>query len=109
MQITESTHNGWTVFTLAGRIDHYSAEELKAALLPRLTGGAVALDFGGVDYITSQGFRVLLIASKEQLAKKGRFVLANLSEPLRAYFNMADLSSVFTIAQDLHTAIDQAP
>jgi anti-sigma B factor antagonist len=109
MQINESTHNGWTVFTLAGRIDHYSAEALKAALMPRLTGGAVALDFAGVDYITSQGFRVLLIASKEQLAKKGRLVLGNMNEPLRAYFNMADLGTVFTIVQDIHLAIDQAP
>ena len=53
-----------------GRIDHRSAEEFEAALTPLVEAaaadqGALVLDFSGIDYISSVGLRVLMIAAKK--------------------------------------------
>lgn len=109
MQITESKIAAWTVLTLSGKIDQAGADEMKAALAPHLTGGLVALDFTHVEYITSQGFRVLLQALKEQSAKGGRLLLGNMSEPLRMFFEMAGLGTVFKVVSDIHGVIRAAP
>lgn len=106
MQISESSHGAWTILTLVGKTDQSGADALKMALLPRMTGGAVALDFSGVEYITSTGFRVLMLAEREQRAKKGELVLGNMNDPVRRFFDMAGLGSVFRIVDDLNTAID---
>lgn len=105
MQITASTAEPWTILTLSGPIDHAGAEQLKTDLLPRLTGGPVALDFSGVDYVTSSGFRVLMQAEREQRTQQGRLLLGNLSDNVRRFFDMAGLSTLFTITHDIRTAL----
>ncbi len=103
MQINETQHGAWTVLVLSGKIDQPGAEELKTALLPRMTGGAVALDFTGVEYVTSVGFRVLMQAEREQRAQGGRLLLGNMSEPVRRFFDIAGLSVVFKITHDVYS------
>jgi anti-anti-sigma factor len=109
MQITESQHAGWTVLKLAGKIDQDGSAELKTALAPHLTGGLVALDFTDIEYVTSLGFRVLLQALKEQTAKGGRLLLGNMREPVRAFFDIAGLSTVFKVVHDIYPTVDAAP
>ena len=105
MTITQSTQGAWTVLTLTGKLDHAGSESLKQTLAPHLTGGALALDFGGVDYITSNGFRVLMLAEKEQRLKGGRFILGHLSPPVARFFEIAGLDTLFKITPDLPAAL----
>jgi anti-anti-sigma factor len=107
MQIENSQQGAWIVLSLAGAIDHAGADQLRAALSPLTTGGAVALDFGRVDYITSAGFRVLMTAEREQRTKQGKFMLGNMSPELRRFFDIAGLTPVFTIATDLGGALSE--
>src|SRR5208282_344600 len=56
-----------------GRIDHASAALFEEALSPLLaqagsSKGALLLDFGGVEYISSVGLRVLMTAAKLAVA-----------------------------------------
>jgi anti-sigma B factor antagonist len=101
MKISESKQGTWTVLTLTGKIDHLGAEELEPVLLGHMSGGAVALDFAGVDFITSSGFRVLMRAERDQAAKRGRLVLGNLRDSVRNVFDVAGLSQYFKITHDL--------
>ena len=59
-----------------GRIDHATAEDLRTALAPHLARCGqgqdhVVLDFAGVDYISSAGLRVLMLAAKQAKAQGG--------------------------------------
>lgn len=107
MQITPSARPPWTVLTLSGKLDNPGADLLKAALLPRLSAGpaSVALDFAGVEYVTSSGFRVLLQAEKEQRKHGGRLLIAHLSPTLRNFFEIAGLHTVLHLVPDLDAAI----
>ena len=96
------------MLSLTGPIDNAGAGELKAILLPLMTGGSVALDFGGVDYVTSSGFRVLMQAEREQRAKQGRLLLGNMSDDVRRFFDIAGVSALFKIAHDLRAATGES-
>lgn len=101
MQISESRQGSWVVLTLVGPLDETGAAELDAVLAPLIKGGAVALDFAGVDYVTSSGFRVLMKACRQQLTNQGQFVLGQMSEPVRRFFEIAGLGTFFKIVPDL--------
>lgn len=103
MKISESKNGAWTLLALSGKIDHSGADELERVLLPHLTGQPVALDFTGVDFITSSGFRVLMRAEREQDARKGRLLLGNLRDPVRQVFDTAGLSQYFKIVTDVRS------
>ena len=109
MQITASKVAAWTVLTLTGKIDQAGADVLAAALPPQLTGGLVALDLTHIEYITSPGFRVLIQSLKEQTAKGGRLLLGNMSAPLRMFFDMAGLGTVFEVVPDIYDVVRAAP
>jgi anti-sigma B factor antagonist len=105
MKITQSKEGAWTVLTLSGKIDHAGAEDLEVVLLPLMKGGAVALDFGAVDYITSSGFRVLMRAERDQDASKGQLLLGNMKTSVRYFFDTAGLSQHFKISDDIASVI----
>lgn len=105
MQITKSEQGKWIVLTLVGKLDNTGAQQLESELAPLLTGGALALDFKEVEYVTSSGFRSLMIGLKQQSAKQGRFVLCQMSDPVRRYFDIAGLGRVFTFAETLETLV----
>lgn len=109
MQITQSKVGAWTVLTLAGRIDDAGSRDLRAGLAPHLAGEALALNFSGIEYIASSGFRVLTQAAKEINAAKGKLLLGNMTDPVRRFFDIAGLSAVMKITRDVNAAISAAP
>jgi anti-sigma B factor antagonist len=107
MQITPSARGSWTILALDGKVDNAGSDILKAALLPLLSAGpaSVALDFAKVEYVTSSGFRVLLLAEKEQRKHGGRLLVAHLSPTLRNFFEIAGLHTVLHLVPDLDAAL----
>ena len=83
-----------------GRLDHGNADELERVLRPLAepSGDAAAglvLDFGRVDYVSSVGLRVLMIAAKEMRRRGARIDRKSLrcgDEPVRCgYRQRCDL------------------
>ncbi len=78
MQLSEQQYGSARVVKVSGRVDHDNADEFKSALQPHLDavseGGALILDFRDVNYISSAGFRVLLLGQRHAVAHK--FALA---------------------------------
>src|SRR2546427_11696278 len=82
------------ILSPAGRIDHATAEAFKAALAPHVARCAagqdrVVLDFGAVDYISSAGLRVLMLAAKQAKAQGGVLAVAALQPIVREIFRMS--------------------
>ena len=99
-----------TVLAPAGRIDHSSAAGLEAALLPLLAGaaerkGAVVLDFSAVDYISSVGLRVLMIAAKQVRAGEARLSVAALQSVVAEIFGISRFDKVLVVHATLEEAL----
>jgi anti-anti-sigma factor len=94
----------------AGRIDHATAEGFKAALQPHLAACAagrdrVVLDLAGVEYISSVGLRVLILASKQAKAQGGALAVTDLQPVVREIFEISRFNLVLEVFPTLREAL----
>jgi anti-anti-sigma factor len=98
------------VATPIGRIDHAAARALESALLP-LVGAAgdgsagTVLDFTRVDYISSVGLRVLMVAAKQSRARSKRIAVAGLSSVVAEIFAISRFDAVLDVHPSLGAAL----
>lgn len=94
--------------TMKGRLDSVGADLLKAHLTQLIDAGTARLviDFGQVAYISSAGFRVLLIAAKLAEHANGALALSGISGEVKRLFDLAALSEMFTILPDRAQAVE---
>ncbi|MEO7338456.1 MAG: STAS domain-containing protein [Caldimonas sp.] len=93
-----------------GRIDHASAEPFQLALEPILVAvagmdGAVVLDLSAVDYISSVGLRVVMMAAKHLRAGKARIAAVSLQPVVNEIFEIARFNHVVEIFPSLPDAL----
>jgi anti-anti-sigma factor len=93
-----------------GRIDHATADSLNAALAPHLAACAagrdrVVLDLAGVEYISSVGLRVLMLASKQAKAQGGSLAVADLQPVVREIFEFSRFNLVLEVFPTLREAL----
>jgi len=99
-----------TVATPIGRIDHAGAAVLEQALAPLLaqagTGrGAIVLDVSGVDYVSSVGLRVLMIAAKKMRAREAKIGVAALQPVVQEIFDISRFDHVVDIYPSVRDAL----
>lgn len=86
-----------TIATVTGRIDTLTANELEHKVLPLITEGKPTLEINcvGVNYISSSGLRVFLIANKATKAIGGSVIITGLGQELRTLFEVTGLTELF--------------
>ena len=113
MHITTHQYADTIVVAPAGRIDHSSAAAFEAALLP-LVGqaaerqGPLVLDFSGVDYISSVGLRVLMIAARQMRTAQARLSVAALQSVVAEIFGISRFDKVLAVCATLDDALAQS-
>lgn len=92
---------------IKGRLDSVGADQLKAHLSQLLESGTTRLviDFSQVAYISSAGFRVLLVAARKAEQANGALALSSISGEARRLFDLAALTENFTILPDRAQAV----
>jgi anti-anti-sigma factor len=95
-----------------GQIDHPNAERLGQALAPILDAavpdkGALILDFSHVEYISSMGLRILLMAAKQLRGRNGRIAVAALQPVVKEIFEIARFNHVLEVFPDVRAALAQ--
>ncbi len=94
----------------AGQIDHVSAKELEQALMPLVDEAAsarkpVVLDFSGVDYISSMGLRILMLAAKRMRANDAPIAIAALQPAVEEIFEIARFKFILDVAPSVRAAL----
>lgn len=90
------------VVAVKGRLDHLNAAEFHNALTPHLaqchtTGHAIALDLAGLEYISSAGLRIFMIAAKQVRAHGGRIAVAQMQPLVQEIFEISHFHLVYEI------------
>ncbi len=98
------------VLRVAGRINHISTDDFKSALQPHLercAAGAdrIVLDLSGLEYISSAGLRVLVLASKRAKAQGGTLVVAELQPLVKEIFEISRFTLVFDVFASVREAL----
>jgi len=99
MEIKQEKHDTTLRLTLIGRLDTTTAPELQAVVQSSLENVAkLELDFAAVEYISSAGLRVLLMAQK-CMAKQGKMELFHVNELVMQILDMSGFSKILTVVR----------
>ena len=96
------------VVAATGRVDQSSASALESALSPLWGSPDVAslvLDFSGIEYISSVGLRVLMVAAKALRARKAAIAVASLQPVVAEIFEISRFHHVVDVRGNLRDAI----
>ena len=107
MEIKESDHGGTLVVALSGRLDSTTAPEFERHIIGRIESGRneVVIDFGALEFISSAGLRVMLMAAKRVKASDGRLSLCALNANIAKVFEISGFLAIFAIYPDSGAAL----
>jgi len=98
MEIAQNKDGGNLVVTVTGCLDTTTSPDLMAVFEGGLEGvTALAIDFTNLEYVSSAGFRVLLVAHKKMAAAGGSMTIRGVNPSVREVFDMTGFSDIFTI------------
>jgi anti-anti-sigma factor len=112
MELTPKRYADTVVLAPAGRIDHSTSEGFKTALAPYLARCAagqdrIILDLAGVEYISSVGLRVLMLASKQAKAQGGAIGVAALQPAVKEIFDITRFTMVLNVFASVRDGLAQ--
>ena len=110
MELTPRRLADTLVVSPEGRIDQSNADAFQNALAPILTEcaadkGRLILDLSGLEYISSAGLRVLMLAAKQAKATGVTIALSGLRPLVAEIFQISRFTLVFTITSTLREAL----
>jgi anti-anti-sigma factor len=99
MEINERRVAGILTLSVSGKLDTTSAKAFEETILGRIESGErrIIIDLAQLDYVSSTGLRVLLLANKRLNSANGRIALCSLRGSVREVFDIAGFSSIFSI------------
>lgn len=102
-------HGNMLIASVAGRVDHRTANDFRDAMAPHIAGctadgDSVVVDLSAMDYISSAGLRVFMIMAREVKGRRGRIVLAAMQPLVREIFDISKFTLLFEIFADVDAA-----
>jgi anti-anti-sigma factor len=110
MEMNEEQLSGVTALAVKGRLDSTTAPTFgqKLDALVSTPQSRLVVDFGHLEYMSSAGFRVLLVAAKRAEEVGSSLVLCGLSAKVRQLFDLGGFLDLFTIVRSRDDAIAAA-
>lgn len=104
MKIQRESRGPWTVLAVTGRVDAQNAPTLSHTADAAIQDAAtrLALDFTGVNYLSSAGIRVLLRIQEAIGASGGAMALVNPQPFVKEVLDIANFTRLFTIVTGLN-------
>ena len=107
MILEQRVEDNTLIVRLVERLDSASAPELEQLVTEKIDAGQKRLvfDLADMDYVSSAGLRVILLAGKRLRVGGGKLALAGLREMVREVFEMSGFVSLFPIAPTVPEAV----
>jgi anti-anti-sigma factor len=109
MKMAQQEKDGIICFQIEGRLDAETASQAETQVKQVLQQGCQRLlfDLSKMDYISSAGLRVILMAVKELRNKKGKVVLCSLTPYVKEIFDVSNFSSIIPITDSVESGLQQ--
>jgi anti-anti-sigma factor len=106
MLVERDTLNDILILRPVGSLDSGTSAELERPLTEALKAGTtrVIFDFSRLDYISSAGLRVVLLAGK-RLRGTGKVALVGMNEMVRDVFTMSGFLTLFPATATVDEAV----
>ena len=109
MELQEHKNDSFIIIEIIGRLDTTTYGILEKRLSELIQEGQIkiVIDCGKMDYISSSGLRILLIALKKTALAKGKFLLCGLQENIKEIFDISGFTTIFEIYQTREEAVEE--
>ena len=99
MKLMEEVAENITVLEFHGRLDSTTAKEFGDRLIALVQAGrsTIVVDLKNIAYISSAGFRALLIANRAAAGRDGKLALCGVTGEVRRLFDIGGFTSEFLI------------
>ncbi|MDR0631891.1 MAG: STAS domain-containing protein [Holosporaceae bacterium] len=98
MEIKTAVQDNVTIITPTGRVDTSTAKAFEDGVMSAVnSSNKIAIRFDEIDYISSAGLRVVLMAGKKLTSLKGILVLINMPEKIFSIFKMSGFDKILKI------------
>ena len=99
MDISEDRKAGAVVLALSGKLDATTAKPSEEKIIGVINSGTqrLVVDLSQLEYISSSGLRVFLLAAKRLQSTDGKIVLCSMKDHVRQVFDLAGFSSILAI------------
>lgn len=98
MEISQTQSDGSILLNLTGRLDTNTAPQLQGPLLAAVQSGqGVLVDLGQIDYVSSAGLRVLLLAQKAAKSGGSKLTIQNVQPEVMEVFDITGFSGILEI------------
>ena len=106
LSVATEQHDKGVVLCPAGRVDGTNAGSLEGVVREQLEGGQSVLvfDFSDLNYISSAGLRVLLVAARDTQSRGGKAVFCGLSKQIAEVFAVSGFDRILAV----HASRDDA-
>lgn len=110
MQLSFENVGDVLVVKPVGRLDSNTAPDAETSILGKIDGGEnrVVMDFTSLDYISSAGLRVVLMAAKRLRKAEGAFTVFGMNERIHDVFQMSGFLSLLIVRENRDAAIEAA-
>ena len=112
MQLQATRYADVVVLQPPGRIDHQNAPDFSQALAPHLpactaSGDRLLFDLSGLDYISSAGLRVFMLAAKQCGPAGGKIAIAAPQPVVREILEISRFNMLFPLHATLAEGLAQ--
>ena len=99
MELTELKTENCLIVSISGRLDTTNYTTLEKKLMNWIDKGEqhILVDCAKLNYVSSSGLRVFLVALKKITPLNGKFVLCSLQKNIIEIFDISGFSSIFEI------------
>jgi anti-anti-sigma factor len=99
MKLVEAVAEDVTIVEAYGRIDSTTAREFGDRLVSLVQAGrgSLVVDLKNIAYISSAGFRALLIANRAAAGKQGKLALCGVIGEVKRLFDIGGFTNEFVI------------
>ncbi len=108
MEINESKEGAAIIVQPVGRIDTNTSADFEGKLVDVLDRQEIniVIDLSAIDYVSSAGLRVFLMAAKKLKSLGGNFILAGMNDHIKEVFDISGFTPIFTLTSDTVSAVE---
>ena len=107
MEIIEEIQDDISIYRLKGRLDSNTSQKLEEKLFQAISDGSkrMIVDFKDLNYISSDGIRVILIAAKAIKREEGQIMFCCMRDYVKEVFEIAGLGSLLPVVAAMDDAL----
>ena len=112
MNLTQETQNQTTTLHAQGRLDfeaagHFQQELEKSVASAASDGNALLIDCGSLEYVSSAGLRVFLVAARAAKAANVPFAVYALTPAVKEVFDVSGFARIIDVLGDRAGALEK--